>query len=733
MYEREQGRDTSTLSAGLFRLGLIIAFVIMVGRLFQLQVVQGEKYTTRANDNRLIQVEIPAQRGVIYDKNKNILARNRPSFEIALVPEQLPDDDLDTPEDELGVEITRILTLLLGNTETSRNSAALRIEDLMFRELGRSDYIRMVEAAGAKLDVVWAPGDNAILAPGGSFTIQATQLISLPDTSIPLPLPALTALIKRAVEIGGQGSASRPVPILDQVQRVQAFDVEEEGYRYPSIRVNEAPVRQYVYGSLLSHVLGFMGPIRATDAADYKANGYFNPNEKVGVTGLELQYQAELRGTPRLKNVEVDILGRELRTVGTVADPIPGSNLILNVDKRLQLVMQQALEAKMTEVESLWGVAIAMNPQNGAVLGLVSLPSFDDNIFAERISDDYLKLEKDKRKPLINYAIGGLYPPGSTFKLVTATAALSEGIIDGDTTLTDTGPLYVPNRYFPNDLSQAQKFVSWNHRLGIVHGPMNVVQALALSNDIYFYLIGGGFPKQFEGLNNDRLVKWMELFGYGDPTGIDLPGEVGIAPPSDQWKRKRLAESWTTGDNYNMAIGQGYVLATPLQVLVSTVVIANGGTVYQPQLVYQVTDSAGNVQRDFTPHIVRQLPASEQDIQLVRQGMWTAVNSDFGTAVASRMDGITVAGKTGTAEFCDKEHYNPEKKDCLDEKDLRPSHAWYVAYAPYENPEIAVVVFVHTGGEGSGTALPVAKTILEAYFKEIAPRPVAAIGAPAQP
>jgi penicillin-binding protein 2 len=202
-----------------------------------------------------------------------------------------------------------------------------------------------------------------------------------------------------------------------------------------------------------------------------------------------------------------------------VRDPVPGLNLYLGIDLRLQRVMHDTLKAKMEEVKAPWAVAVAMNPQNGQILGMVSLPSYDNNIFAENIDEDYLALEKDERRPLINYAVGGLYPPGSTFKLITSAAALAEGVITADTKIVDSGPIFLKNRYFPDDLSQAQKFVSWNHKLGITHGPLDVVQALALSNDIFFYYLGGGFPDEFEGLGQKRLGKWMELFGYGETTG----------------------------------------------------------------------------------------------------------------------------------------------------------------------------------------------------------------------
>lgn len=715
--------NTARLSMVLFRLGLIGLFFVTVGRLFQLQILEGSDFQTRSNDNRFEEVVVPAPRGVIYDRDGTILTRNKPSFEIALVPEDLPFDDPETEVDERNVEIIRVLQVMHADTD---REIQLRIAELMFRRLGRVDYAKAVESAGIELSYVRVPsGEQRVTNDSAGFTIPVPQFIEIPDISQPLPLAGLVALVQRALEIGEQGSASDAVPILDVVERLQAQEIAEETYRLPSIRVLQVPVREYIYGDLFSHVLGFLGPIPAALADEYRKNGYTTPDEKVGLSGLEASYQTELRGSPGHKTFEVDILGRQIRTVGAVREPTPGLNLILNIDRTLQQVMRDALQAKVDELNAKWGVTIAMNPQNGAILGMVSLPSYNNNVFAERINEEYLALERDERKPLINYAIGGLYPPGSTFKMVPATAALAEGVIDKNTTIVDAGPIYLRNEYFPNDLSQAQEFVSWNHRLGIVHGALNVVQALALSNDIFFYWLGGGQPEaRFRGLGDKKLSEWAALYGYGAPTGIDLPGEVGSTLPTDQWKRQLFAETWTTGDSYNMAIGQGYLLATPLQVLVSVATVANGGTVYQPQVVYQMTDATGGLQHDFQPKIIRQLPASADVMNTVREGMWAVVNSSVGTGAAVRIDGVTIAGKTGTAEFCEVIEVEPEEYDCRrDEKDNLPTHAWFAAYAPYENPEIAIVTFIYDGGEGSATAVPVTRTILEAYFTQIHPRP----------
>lgn len=703
----------------LFRLGLIGFFVVIGLRLYQLQVRDGQGYSAQADENRFQIVETSPPRGVIYDRQTTILTRNRPSFEIALVPAYIPEDDSDTKAvDEEAREIEKVLRLLKADTNPN---VALRMGEILFRKLGRVDFQETVEEVGVTLSFVTVPGAVEATTDNPSSPVQGLPAqIEIPDISKPLPIQGLVALVQRSVQLGRQGGSSRPIPILDLVDRITAFEITEEVYRLPSVRVNQVPVREYTYGDLMSHVLGFMGPIPAALAADYSAQGYTNPNEKIGLNGLEYSYQDALRGVSGYKNIEVDILGREMRTVGQVEDPVPGSNLILGIDLRLQRAMRDSLEGAMEGVEAKWGVVIAMDPMTGLILGMVSLPSFDNNIFAEGINEDYLALERDDRRPLINYAIGGQYPPGSAFKMTTATAGLEEGIITGDSLIVDSGPMLLPNRFAPNDLSQAQKFVSWNHKYGIVHGALNVVKALALSNDIFFYRVAGGYPPDnTPGLGPRNLAKWTALFGYGDATGIDLPGEVSVQVPNDQWKRQTYAESWTTGDSYNMGIGQGYVLATPLQVLVASSAIANGGKVVEPQVVYQITDSNNGLQRDFTPRITRELPADPANIKLVQEGMWAVVNADYGTAIESRVEGVTVAGKTGTAEFCE---YIPEKQDCRrDDKDNLPTHAWYVAYAPYEAPEIAVVAFIYDGGEGSATAIPVVREVLEAYFSEIHP------------
>jgi penicillin-binding protein 2 len=360
---------------------------------------------------------------------------------------------------------------------------------------------------------------------------------------------------------------------------------------------------------------------------------------------------------------------------------------------------------------------MAMNPQTGEILGMVSLPSYDNNAFTGGIASDALKqLQEDPDRPLVNHAISGMFPPGSVFKLVPASGGLEEAIITDSTRLHCSGILWLPNRYYPEDPSLAQPFYCWiYHDYHGKHGSLNIVSALAQSCDIYFYQVGGGYRDQFQGLGEERLGYYAELFGYGEVSGIDLPAESTGLVPTVKWKRVNYSESWVTGDTYNMSIGQGFVLATPLQVMNATAAVANGGTLYRPQLVREIIDSEGNVVRAFSPDVIRQVPVSSENLELVRQGMRSAVAWPGGTANSIYVPGVAVAGKTGTAEY-----FIDRNRDGVPDRDREgnlPTHAWFTAFAPYDDPEIAVVVFVFGGGEGSATAVPVANEILNYYFE----------------
>ena len=714
----ERAARTATATSIIVRFTLAATFLVFCLRLYSLQIVSGASYQEQAAVNRLREIDTPAPRGVIYDRNGEILARNRPSFVIAVIPADLPPDDIATEFNEQRIALERLLAVLEADSD---REMAIRIAEVMFLHLGREDFRNTVESTGLTLSFRLVDLEVLKLDEEGREILEEVPTL-IPNLAEPLPVGGLLALLERAVAIGTQGSSYKPVSVLELVDREQAFQVAEETYQLRGVHVLQKPVREYPYRELAGHVLGFLGPIPKLAADNYKARGYEDPNEPVGLNGLEYTYQDSLRGMPGKRLVEVDILGRESRTVNIVREPAPGLNLNLSLDIRLQEIMHNALARQLEETGAPHAVALAMDPRDGSMLGLVSLPSYDNNIFSEGLGEEYqaLEVEDDTRRPLYNYAIGGLYPPGSTFKLVTSTAALAEHVITPFTTLVDRGPIYLPNFFFPNDPTQAQEFVSWNHKLNILHGPMTIVEGIGFSNDIFFYYLGGGFPDYMTGLGSERLAKWMRLYGFGELTGVDLPGEVTAFVPDEQWKRLTKAESWTTGDSYNMAIGQGDVLGTPMQVLVSTAAVANGGYVVKPQFVQQTVDTQNRVQWQYEPETQERLPVDPGLLAYVQKGMWYAVNGVAGTAGNSRVEGITVAGKTGTAEFC---AYDRELQDCTDRDDKGnlPFHAWYTAYAPYENPEIVVTVFVYSGGEGSAVAIPVAQEILDAWFNELRP------------
>ncbi len=423
-------------------------------------------------------------------------------------------------------------------------------------------------------------------------------------------------------------------------------------------------------------------------------------NDSVGVMGVEATFEKELRGRKGSKHIEVNAFEREVNVLA-VDPPQAGHNLVLTLDTDLQQAAETALREGMYRVKSTAGVVVAMNPQTGEILAMVSLPSYDNNLFASGISSqDLAQLSADPERPLLNHAIGGQYPPGSTFKVFPAAAALEEKLLGQQTRLLCEGKLLLPNKYFPNDPTKAQLFKCWNPA---GHGRLNVEDALALSCDIFFYQVGGGLGS-FDGLGIDKLSEYASAFGFGEATGIALPGEASGLVPTDKWKRINYGEAWVTGDTYNATIGQGYVLVTPLQLLNGTAAVANGGTLYRPQLVRQVMDGAGKVVKDFQPEVIRRVPVSAQNLSIVRQGMRAAVTQ--GTAHRVNLGEVAVAGKTGSAEY----------PGLRDDQGILPTHAWCTAFAPYDDPEIAVVIFVSGGHDGAKIAVPIAARILRAYF-----------------
>jgi penicillin-binding protein 2 len=643
-----------------YRTLLSIAFLVLLAQLWRLQMVRGDFYQEAADTNRFRLEEDPALRGIIYDRRGYILARNMPQLTVSVIPAYLPDDE---------AERRKLLSSLADLLDMPLTSAPSMYTP---RKILRYALGRERDAGPGILDIL----QEAELAP------------------------------------------YRPALVKSDIPRQVAMILEEQHLDWPGVLVQARPVREYPTGALSAHILGYVGPIPQEQADTYEEQGYDPNQDLVGLTGVEYAFEKELRGQDGQQMIEVDVAGREVQTLSESQPAIPGYNLRLSLDLDLQRAAEEILQRQLQALYKKQGVVIAMNPQTGEILAMVSLPSYDNNEFTGGIAAQTLQaLQTDPYYPLVNHAISGMFPPGSTFKIVVASGALEEGVIDPATRLYCGGILWLPNRFYPEDPSLAQPFYCWiYHGSHGQHGSLNVVSALGESCDVFFYQVGGGYPGRSEGLGEERLGYYAELFGFGARSGIDLPGEATGLVPTAKWKRVNYSESWVTGDTYNMSIGQGFVLATPLQMLNAAVVVANGGTLYRPQIVHEIIDGDGKVVQAFAPDVIRQLPVSAENLDVVRQGMRAAVAGPGGTAYAINVPGIAVAGKTGSAEF-----FIDRNKDGLPDRDNQgnmPTHAWFVAFAPYENPEIALVVFIYGGGEGSAAAVPVANGILNYYFSQ---------------
>lgn len=472
----------------------------------------------------------------------------------------------------------------------------------------------------------------------------------------------------------------QPFLILENINKEEALIIEEKIKNIDGVKLKKSSIRNYVGSNYSSNVIGYNGRINENEL---EKNPDYLLNDTIGKNGLELVYEKQLRGKYGKQEIEVDSFGRKIRIIKR-EDCESGNNLVLNIDAELQEKIYKELDKITKKLKTENGAAaVAINPENGAVLALVSFPSYDNNLFASGISsDDYNKLLNVKTKLFVNKAISGKYPPGSTIKPLIGAAALQEEIISPRKIIVGGEAIYVGS----------YRFLDWK-----AHGPVNLTQAIAQSCNIYFYTVGGGYG-EIEGLGIDRIKKYANLFGFGNLLGIDIPCESGGLVPDKEWKKNVKNERWYIGDTYHVSIGQGDILATPLQIAAYTAVIANGGKLFQPQVVDKIIDANGNMVKDIEPKIIREDFIDLENIKWIQKGMRENVISGSGRALANLS--IEVAGKTGTAQYARNQK----------------THAWYTAYAPYDNPEIVLSIIIENGGEGHAAAVPVAKEVLEWWF-----------------
>lgn len=727
----------------------VIAFVLatIIMRLVSLQIFSGQEWLDQAVENYVAEVSVPAQRGIIYDRNGYILARNIASYNVIITPAGLPDDEGD---------IQRI-------------------------------YREVSELTG--------------VPAGGPVTDESLENAKLFSACVPGPS------IADMVALGDSIAPFVPVKISCNIGEELARIARERSVDWPGVSLEIEPVRDYPTGSLTANVVGFLGPISAAFQAAYEARGFVANRDKIGYAGIETSMDDILLGKNGLRVIQEDVAGEELRNLEPPIPPTPGYNVTLTIDTRLQKVA----EASLIDEINFWntrldathlissGVVIAMNPKTGEILAMVSYPTYENNRFARFIPGYYYEqLAQDPRHPLVNNAISAELAPGSTFKLSTATGAFNEGVIQVGQIVETPGRLLLCERFRPTDPCtdrNSRPFVDWNYeRNGVINeagfGSLDFFRCIAYSSNVCFYKLGGGFEDEIkEGLGIFRLGEYARALGYGARSGIQLPGEEDGLVPSPQWKRINTGENWSTGDTYIASVGQGYVLGTPLQVLMSGATIANRGKLMQPTLVREVQDGEGHVvplwfdpetffiyeQRTrtdadgrervvwvnmadetkifplppagsyqispFTPNIKWDvtvepiinewsceagycdltgntktiLPAT---IEAVRTGTRMAVTEDpLGTLHRVFTEfypiPIAVAGKTGTAEYCD------DVARVLDRCRFGrwPTHAWTLSYAPFDDPEIIVLAFAYNGGEGGSVAAPIVARVLQAYFE----------------
>jgi len=664
-----QNTSTSIAPERIWSFYVVIALALLGAayQLVRLQITGFDAYTVRAIDNRQQRLTLPAPRGVVYDRNGVLLAQNVPAISVLITPALLPED-------------------------------SGRLAEL---------YARLSELTGVPvstppLDAGNATG-NRIGDDSPSPGIQ--ELVFLQETNAPY----------------------RPVVIAPDISREQALVLGAELRTMPGVQLEVRALRDYPTGALTAHVVGYMGPI-TEDQSDFYVNLGFDPaRDRIGYAGIENRMQDVMAGRNGYKEVEVDVAGRELRTLGEGQAPVPGQSVVLTIDVRLQAAAAAALANRMKIENQIAqadtnplrppqpvtnGVAIAINPQTGEVLAMVSLPTYDNTMFSRFIPATYYQEMADHPyKPLFNNAISGEYPPGSVFKVAVAAGALQEGVVTAEQEIFDPGEIIITNRYFPNDPGKTRRVVCYN-RAG--HGDVNFIRGIAVSCDVYFYALGGGYEAggvKDGGLGIDRVHKYATMLGFDQLTGIELPGERKGLIPTRDWKRLNIGENWSTGDTYIASIGQGYVLSTPLQVLMAhTPFINRDGFVRKPTLIREVRDGEGNVLRTASVQNHSQTALTPYVIDQVSLGLRQVMID--GTGKKLGVEGINLAGKSGTAEYCDNVAQAADR--C--QFGAWPAHSWMVVYAPYEKPEIAVVVFVYSGEEGSTVAGPVAQEIIDAYF-----------------
>lgn len=585
---------------------IVLIFMVLIFRLFGLQVISGASNLKLAEGNRIRMRALPAPRGIIYDRSGKPIVKNIARYDLIVTPADLPKD----------------------------------------KQQRESEYQQISTRLGIDLSEI-------------TKTIESKGLFSIDPIYLQNNIPAEQALVDQV-----------------KLQDILGFEISAE------------PIRSYPQGNGLSQVIGYIGKV-APD--DINSNLGYQLTDWIGKTGLEKEYEQYIKGTHGQEQVEIDSKGR-LQRIVAVQNSVQGDNLYISLDSNLQTTTYQSLQQAATQKGNGKGAALALNPNTGEIYALVSFPDYDQNQFINGNRDALNQLFNDPKQPLLNRAITGVYPSGSSIKPVYAAAALQEHVISQDTAIQTPDVITIGTSTFPD----------WKKHDGLT----NVVRAIAESNNIFFYALAGGYDK-IAGLGINRIDTYLKKFGFGSPTNIDLPNESSGFVPTPDWKKQKKHESWYIGDTYHLGIGQGDLGVTPLQLVVAESALINGGSIITPHLANKIVDINGQTVKTIDTQTRSQKIIDQNNLAVVQAGMRQTITSGSGHSTLGNLTGqdgqpIQSAGKTGTAQTGHGD----------------TTHAWYVGYAPYDHPQIMVVVLVEEGGEGFSTAAPVAGDMFKAFFQK---------------
>jgi penicillin-binding protein 2 len=583
---------------------VLIAFGALIMRLWYLQIVKGSFYRAKSEYNRIRLEDVAPFRGVIFDRNGKILVKNRPSYNLCVIPEEV------------------------------RDSQAL---------------LKRLAVLG-----------------GINPKIAAEKLAA-----------------------GARNYPFKPVCIKTDITRNQLAKIETHLYDLAGVMIKVRPQRYYCYGDLAAHLLGYLGEINE----EQLRSGHYGENkagDMIGKTGIERRWQKDLNGRRGGAQVEVDAAGRRIRLISK-KPAVSGYDIGLTIDKTLQLKAEKDLSGKH-------GAIVAMDPMTGEVLAMASTPSYDPNVFIKGMDRaTWRRISLSTDFPMQNRALTGQYPPGSVFKIVVALAGLQEGVITPEDEFYCSGVFRLGN----------YRYRCWK-RYG--HGKVDLSRALVESCDVYFYNLG-------KKLGVDKIAFYAKMLGLGKTTGIGLENEKAGLIPTTQWKKERWGVPWQTGETISTAIGQSFVLVTPMQMAVLISTVFNGGTVYVPQLTRWIKKPNGDTVFEMTPKVKAKLAIKPEYLEVVKTALEGVVNGPHGTGAKARLKGIDVAGKTGTAQVVSMGVDSDDK----DEEDIpwkARDHAWFVAVAPAKDPKIAVSVLIEHGGHGGSAAAPIAKDLIKSYLSD---------------